>query len=159
MLGIADTVGEAYFKAEEATKTALPLSGTVLITVNDKDKPEVVEVAKTFIQAGFRIMSTSGTAALLISHGLPVEEVCKIDEGRPDCYDVITNGRVQLVVNTPVGAGRGPDDSYIRKACIKSRVPYITTIAAALASAKGILAVQKGQSEVQSLQERHSHIK
>ena len=159
VLGIADTVGEAYFKAEEATKTALPTSGTVLITVNDKDKPEVVEVAKTFVQAGFKILSTSGTAALLISHGIPVEEVCKIDEGRPDCYDVITNGKVQLVVNTPIGSGRGPDDSYIRKACIKSRVPYITTIAAALASAKGILAVQQGQSEVQSLQERHSHIK
>ena len=159
VLGIADTVGEAYFKAEEATKTALPTSGTVLITVNDKDKPEVVEVAKTFVQAGFKIMSTSGTAALLISHGIPVEEVYKIDEGRPDCYDVITNGKVQLVVNTPIGSGRGPDDSYIRKACIKSRVPYITTIAAALASAKGILAVQQGQSEVQSLQERHSHIK
>ncbi len=159
VLGIADTVGEAYFKAEEATKTALPTSGTVLITVNDKDKPEVVEVARTFVQAGFKILSTSGTAALLISHGIPVEEVFKIDEGRPDCYDVITNGKVQLVVNTPIGSGRGPDDSYIRKACIKSRVPYITTIAAALASAKGILAVQQGQSEVQSLQERHSHIK
>ncbi len=159
VLGIADTVGEAYFKAQEATKTALPMSGTVLITVNDKDKPEVVEVAKTFVKAGFRILSTSGTAALLISHGIPVEEVFKIDEGRPDCYDVITNGKVQLVVNTPIGSGRGPDDSYIRKACIKSRVPYITTIAAALASAKGILAVRQGQSEVQSLQERHSHIK
>ena len=159
VLGIADTVGEAYFKAEEATKTALPMSGTVLITVNDKDKPEVVEVAKTFVKAGFKILSTSGTAALLISHNIPVEEVYKIDEGRPDCYDMITNGKVQLVVNTPIGAGRGPDDSYIRKACIKSRVPYITTIAAALASAKGILAVQQGQSEVQSLQERHSHIR
>ena len=159
VLGIADTVGEAYFKAEEATKTPLPTSGTVLITVNDKDKPEVVEVARTFVKAGFRILSTSGTAALLISHGIPVEEVYKIQEGRPDCYDMITNGKVQLVVNTPVGAGRGPDDSYIRKACIKSRVPYITTIAAALASAKGILAVQGGTSDVQSLQERHSHIR
>ena len=158
VLGIADTVGEAYFKAEEATKTALPLSGAVLITVNDKDKPEVVEVARTFVQAGFRILSTSGTAALLISHGIPVTEIFKIDEGRPDCYDVITNGKVQLVVNTPIGSGRGPDDSYIRKACIKSRVPYITTIAAALASARGILAVQQGESPVQSLQERHSHI-
>ncbi|MBQ6175286.1 MAG: carbamoyl-phosphate synthase large subunit [Clostridia bacterium] len=159
VLGIADTVGEAYFKAEEATKTPLPTSGTVLITVNDKDKPEVVEVARTFVQAGFKVMSTSGTAALLISHNIPVTEVFKIDEGRPDCYDVITNGKVQLVVNTPIGSGHGPDDSYIRKACIKSRVPYITTIAAALASAKGILSVQQGQSEVQSLQERHSHIR
>jgi carbamoyl-phosphate synthase large subunit len=158
VLGIADTVGEAYVKAEEATKTPLPTSGTVLITVNDKDKPEVVEVARTFVRAGFRILSTSGTAALLISHGIPVEEVCKIQQGRPNCYDVITNGKVQLVINTPIGAGNGPDDSYIRKACIKSRVPYITTIAAALASARGILSIQQGESPVQSLQERHSHI-
>ena len=158
VLGIADTVGEAYFKAQEATKSPLPTGGTVLITVNDKDKPEVVEVARTFAKAGFRILSTSGTAALLISHGIPVEEVCKIQEGRPNCYDMITNGKVQLVVNTPVGVGRGPDDSYIRKACIRSRVPYITTIAAALASARGILAAQQGESPVQSLQERHSHI-
>ena len=159
VLGIADTVGEAYFKAEEATKLPLPMKGTVLITVNDKDKAEVVEVGRLFREAGFEILSTSGTAACLREAGVEVKTVCKINEGRPDCYDVITNGKVQLVVNTPIGAGNGTDDSYIRKACIKSRVPYITTIAAALASAKGILTVQQGESAVQSLQERHAQIR
>ena len=160
VLGIADTVGEAYFKAQEATQSSLPMEGTVLITVNDRDKAEVAEVARAFHAAGFRILSTSGTAALLTREGIPCQTVPKINEGlRPNCYDVITNGRVQLVVNTPIGAGNGPDDSYIRKACIKCRVPYITTIAAALASARGILTVQKGTSAVQSLQERHRAIR
>ncbi len=158
VLGIADTVGEAYFKAQEGTKLPLPMGGTVLITVNDRDKAEVAEVAQAFHEAGFDILSTTGTAALLRKEGIPCEVVPKINEGRPDCYDVITNGRVQLVVNTPIGAGNGTDDSYIRKACIKSRVPYITTMAAALASARGIQTVQKGTSEVQSLQERHRAI-
>ncbi len=159
VLGIADTVGEAYFKAQEATQSPLPMGGTVLITVNDRDKAEVAEVARAFHQAGFKILSTAGTAALLTREGISCTSVPKINEGlRPNCYDVITNGRVQLVVNTPIGAGNGPDDSYIRKACIKSRVPYITTIAAALASANGILTVQKGTSAVQSLQERHRAI-
>ena len=158
VLGIADTVGEAYFKAQEGTKSPLPMGGTVLITVNDRDKAEVAEVAQAFHEAGFDILSTTGTAALLRKEGIPCEVVPKINEGRPDCYDVITNGRVQLVVNTPIGAGNGTDDSYIRKACIKSRVPYITTMAAALASARGIQTVQKGTSEVQSLQERHRAI-
>ena len=158
VLGIADTAGEAYFKAQEATKSPLPTEGTVLITVNDKDKAEAVEAAADFVKAGFRLLATRGTAALLRANGIPVEEVHKINEGRPDCYDLITNGKVQLVVNTPIGSGNGPDDSYIRKACIKSRVPYLTTIAAALASAKGILEVGKGSTEVISLQERHSRI-
>jgi len=158
VLGIADTAGEAYFKAQEATKSPLPTEGTVLITVNDKDKAEAVEAAADFVKAGFQLLATRGTAALLRANGIPVEEVHKINEGRPDCYDLITNGKVQLVVNTPIGSGNGPDDSYIRKACIKSRVPYLTTIAAALASAKGILEVGKGSTEVISLQERHSRI-
>ena len=157
VLGIADTVGEAYFKAEEATKTPLPTEGTVLISVNDKDKDEAVEVAATFRQAGFSILATRGTAAKLRENGIPCEIAEKIHEGRPDCYDVITNGKAQLVVNTPIGP-HGPDDSYIRKACIRSRVPYITTITAALASARGILSAAKGSREVVSLQERHSRI-
>ena len=160
VLGIADTVGEAYFKAQEATKSPLPTEGTVLITVNDKDKAEVPEMAADFVKAGFKLLATKGTARLLESVGIPCGVVCKINEGRPDCYDIITNGGVQLVVNTPIGSGNGPDDSYIRKACIKSRVPYITTMAAALASAKGILAAQaETGSDVVSLQERHAKIR
>ena len=156
VLGIASTVGEAYFKAEEGTKTALPTEGTVLITVSDRDKDEVGDVAAAFHAAGFEIMATAGTANVIEGIGIPVQRVHKINEGRPDCYDVITNGKVQLVVNTP---SYGPvDDSYIRKACIRSRVPYITTITAAKASANGILAVQAGEHPIKSLQEWHAGI-
>ena len=160
VLGLADTVGEAFYKAQEATKSKLPLEGTVLISVSDRDKGEVVEVAKRFKEAGFAILATGHTKELIEQAGIEAERVCKRSEGRPDIYDVITNGKVQLVVNTPKGDEDGPDDSYVRKACIKSRVPYITTMAAALASADGILAEQKQEkNEVVSLQELHSRIR
>ena len=160
VLGLADTVGEAFYKAQEATKSELPLEGTVLISVSDRDKGEVVEVAKRFKEAGFAILATGHTKELIEQAGIEAERVFKRSEGRPDIYDVITNGKVQLVVNTPKGDEDGPDDSYVRKACIKSRVPYITTMAAALASADGILAEQKQEkNEVVSLQELHSRIR
>ena len=160
VLGLADTVGEAFYKAQEATKSKLPLEGTVLISVSDRDKGEVVEVAKRFKEAGFAILATGHTKELIEQAGIEAERVFKRSEGRPDIYDVITNGKVQLVVNTPKGDEDGPDDSYVRKACIKSRVPYITTMAAALASADGILAEQKqDKNEVVSLQELHSRIR
>lgn len=160
VLGLADTVGEAFYKAQEATKSKLPLEGTVLISVSDRDKGEVVEVAKRFKEAGFAILATGHTKELIEQAGIEAERVFKRSEGRPDIYDVITNGKVQLVVNTPKGDEDGPDDSYVRKACIKSRVPYITTMAAALASADGILAEQKQEkNEVVSLQELHSRIR
>ncbi|MBR3017035.1 MAG: carbamoyl-phosphate synthase large subunit [Clostridia bacterium] len=158
VLGIADTVGEAYFKAEEATKTPLPLSGTVLISVNDKDKAEAVDVADTFQKAGFNLLATRGTAAFLAQHGIFTGIAEKLTEGRPNCYDIITNGKVQLVVNTPISDPNAPDDSYIRKACIRSRIPYITTITAAMASARGILSMSQGKHELLSLQERHERI-
>lgn len=160
VLGLADTVGEAFYKAQEATKSKLPLEGTVLISVSDRDKGEVVEVAKRFKEAGFAILATGHTKELIEQAGIEAEKIFKRSEGRPDIYDVITNGKVQLVVNTPKGDEDGPDDSYVRKACIKSRVPYITTMAAALASADGILAEQKQEkNEVVSLQELHSRIR
>ena len=160
VLGLAETVGEAFYKAQEATKSKLPLEGTVLISVSDRDKGEVVEVAKRFKEAGFAILATGHTKELIEQAGIEVERVFKRSEGRPDIYDVITNGKVQLIVNTPKGDEDGPDDSYVRKACIKSRVPYITTMAAALASADGILAEQKQEkNEVVSLQELHSRIR
>lgn len=159
VLGLAKTAGEAYFKAQEATKSKLPLSGTVLISVGDRDKGDLIEVAKMFDQAGFKIIATGHTKEMIESVGIPAEYICKMSEGRPNIYDIITNGKVDLVVNTPKGDEDGPDDSYVRKACIKSRVPYITTMAGALASANGILTVQKQESkEVVSLQELHSHI-
>ena len=159
VLGLADTVGEAYFKAQEGTKSKLPLSGSVLISVSDRDKGEVVEVAKRFHEAGFHLVATGHTKEMIEAAGMEAERICKMSEGRPNIYDIITNGKVDLVVNTPKGDEDGPDDSYVRKACIKSRVPYITTMAAALASADGILTVQKQEAkDVVSLQELHSHI-
>ena len=158
VLGIADTVGEAYFKAQEATKSPLPTSGTVLLSINDKDKAEAVDVAATFRKAGFSLLATRGTAAFLEKHGIHADIAEKLTEGRPNCYDIITNGKVQLVVNTPINDPNAQDDSYIRKACIRSRVPYITTITAAMASARGILSMRKGEHRLLSLQERHQMI-
>ena len=120
---------------------------------------EVAEVASRFHEAGFTILATTNTAAVIEKAGVPVTTVRKMAEGRPNVYDIITNGKVDLVINTPHGAD-DIDDSYVRKACIKSRVSYITTMAAALASADGILTVQKQETkEVVSLQELHSRIK
>ncbi len=158
VLGLATTTGEAFFKAQEGTKSKLPLSGTVLISVGDRDKAEVAEVASRFSKAGFNIVATSGTQATIKAAGIEADHIYNMEEGRPNVYDIITNGKVDLVINTP--KGEGADDSYVRKACIKSRVPYMTTMAAALASADGILEVQKQDAkDVVSLQELHSRIK
>ncbi len=161
VLGLAETVGEAFYKAQEGTKTMLPLEGKVLISVGGRDKADVVEVAKLFDEAGFEIIATKGTARDIAEAGIKVTRIAKVSEGdRPNVYDVITNGEVQIVVNTPKVADAGPDDSYVRKACIKSRIPYITTMAAAMASARGIKTVkEKGCKNVMSLQERHANIK
>ncbi len=161
VLGLAETVGEAFYKAQEGTNSILPLEGKVLISVGGRDKADVVEVARLFDEAGFEILATKGTARDIAEAGIKVTKIAKVSEGdRPNVYDVITNGEVQIVVNTPKVADAGPDDSYVRKACIKSRVPYITTMAAAMASARGIKSIKtKGCKDVVSLQERHANIK
>lgn len=160
VLGLASTVGEAFFKAQEATQTRLPLEGTVLISVNRKDKAEVVEVAKLFHQAGFHILATGNTCKLIQEAGIPAELVKKLYEGRPNVLDMITNKKIDLIVNSPVGADSVNDDSYLRKAAIKGKIPYMTTIAAAKATAEGILCIrQDGSGEIRSLQELHSRIK
>ncbi|MDO4454222.1 MAG: carbamoyl-phosphate synthase large subunit [Eubacteriales bacterium] len=161
VLGLADTFGEAYFKAQEATKTPLPMEGTVLISVNNADKAEVAEVAKDLINAGFKLMATGNTYKTIVDAGYEARKVNKMCEGRPNLYDVITNKEVQLVINTPAGKETVTDDSYVRKAAIKARVPYITTMAAAKAAAKGILTIQSNnrKSDVASLQELHKKIK
>ena len=160
VLGLSTYYGEAFFKAQEATQTKLPLGGTVLISVNRKDKPEVVEIAKLFKEAGFKILATGTTYELITGSGIEAERVNKLYEGRPNILDLITNGDIDLIVNTPSGKESVHDDSYLRKAAIKERVPYMTTIAAARATAKGILYVQKhGDSDVKSLQQLHSEIK
>ena len=161
VLGIADSFGLAYYKAQEATKTPLPVSGTVLISVPDPDKPAVLETAREFIKLGFNIKATQGTHHFLKENGIVSEEIKKIFEGRPNIVDGITNSEIHLVINTPSGKRSQDDDSYIRKTAIKYNVPYITTLAAALASAKGIAAYKEStlqEANTKSLQEYHGDI-
>ena len=160
VLGLADTFGEAFFKAQEATQTALPLSGTVLMSVSDHDKGDLVEVGSLFAEAGFEIVATAGTKAMLEEAGIPARKVLKVQEGRPNLVDLILNNEVALVLNTPsLSTESAQDDSYIRKAAIKAHVPYMTTMAAAKATALGIAEVKKnGASGVRALQEYHASI-
>lgn len=159
VLGLSTYYGEAFYKAQEATQTSLPLSGTVLISVNRKDKDEVVEIGKLFHECGFKILATESTCRLINEAGIPAERVNKLQEGRPNILDLITNGKIDLIVNSPVGKDSAHDDSYLRKAAIKGKIPYMTTIAAARATAKGIHYVQQhSDSDVKSLQEIHSMI-
>ena len=159
VLGLAPTVGEAFYKAQEATKTCIPLSGTVLLSVNDLDKAELVDLAKGFHECGFRILATAGSYALIHEAGIPAEKVFKLQEGRPNILDKITNGEIDLIINTPVGKQSATDDSYIRKAAIKNRVSYMTTMAAAQATVEGIKAVKRPESlGVKSLQQFHAEI-
>ena len=131
----------------------------MLISVNRKDKPEVVEVAQSFYEDGFNLIATGTTYELIKSAGIPVKRVNKLYEGRPNILDMITNGDIQLIVNSPAGKESVTDDSYLRKAAIKAKVPYMTTIAAAKATAKGIKYVKAhGQGEVHSLQSLHAQI-
>ena len=160
VLGLSPYYGEAFYKAQEATQTQLPLSGTVLISVNGKDKPEVIEIAQLFHDAGFEILATQGTYKLITEAGIDAEPVKKLHEGRPNILDLITNGKIDLIVNSPVGKDSVHDDSYLRKAAIKGKIPYMTTIAGARATAKGILYVQKhGNADVKSLQQLHNEIR
>ncbi len=159
VLGLSASYGEAFYKAQEATQSKLPLEGTVLISVNRKDKPEVVEVAKSLYEDGFKIVATGTTCDIINEAGIPAEKVKKLFEGRPNVLDRITNGDFQLIINSPAGKESVNDDSYLRKAAIKAKVPYMTTIAAAKATADGIHYVKKhGNGEIKSLQQLHSEI-
>ena len=160
VLGIAGTTGEAFFKAEEAAQATLPTSGNVLISVNRQDKPEVVEVAQLFDKAGFKIYATGTTCDIINEAGIKAEKVKKLYEGRPNILDMMTNGDLQLVVNSPVGKDSIHDDSYLRKSAIKYKIPYITTMAAAKAAAEGIAYVNAHpDGDLRSLQEWHGLIK
>ncbi len=159
VLGLSRSYGEAFFKAQEAVQSKLPLEGRVLISVNKKDKDEVVGVAKRLAEDGFQIFATQGTYNLITAAGIPATKVKKMYEGRPNVNDMITNGDFDLIINSPVGKDSVHDDSYLRKAAIKAKTPYITTVAAARVTAEGIhyLKTHKG-SEVKSLQELHGEI-
>ena len=158
VLGMADNPGLAFYKAQEAAKQRLPSDGTVLITVSPRDRAGGLEAAQHFSALGFAIKATVGTREYLAGHGINSELILKEHQGRPNITDAVKNGEIQLVVNTPSGKLSVEDDSYIRKAAIKYKVPYITTTTAAVSAAKGIAAHRKGHSEVKSLQEYHADI-
>ncbi len=159
VLGMSPSYGEAFFKAQEAIQSKLPLSGSVLISVKDKDKDEALRVAKSLAGDGFKLYATGGTYDRLKAEGIECEKVLKLYEGRPNCYDLITNGQIQLIINSPIGKNSLHDDSYLRKAAIKAKVPYVTTMAAALATADGIHYVKTHtEHTVKSLQEMHAEI-
>ena len=158
VLGMADSFGAAFFKAQEAAQQTLPLEGVVLITVSEKDRPAVLEVARQFFDLGFKIKATAGTHKFLADQGIPSDPVLKLHEGRPHIVDSIKSKEIDLVINTPSGKLGKHDDSYIRKAAIKYKVPYITTLAGALAAARGIAAIRTGRGQVRSLQWYHRNI-
>ena len=161
VLGLSEFWGEAFYKAQEATQTRLPLEGSVLISVNDKDKPEVAELAREFANTGFKILASKDTCRIIQEAGVPAERVFKLqEERRPNILDLITNGKIDLIVNTPgQSKEHGWDDSYLRKNAIKKKIPYMTTMAAAYATVSGIKSMKmQGCNKVKSLQELHAQI-
>lgn len=160
VLGLASTVGEAFLKAQEATQTAIPSEGTVLMSVSDRDKDEAAKVAQAFVDAGFAVVATKGTCELLNEAGIKAEHINKLGEGRPNILDALANGEIAIVVNTPASSTEShEDDSYIRKSAIKNHVPYMTTLAAAYVTAMGVKESKKNEgSGVRSLQEIHATI-
>ena len=159
VLGISNSYGRAFFKAQEATQTALPFEGTVLFTIADRDKSAALEPVRLFREMGFRIMTTQGTYQFLKDSGIDTVPVRKLGYGRPNLVDVIKSGEVQLLVNTPSGKRSAEDNSKVRKAAIRYKIPYITTTAAAIAAAKGIAARREGAPQVKSLQAYHEDIR
>ncbi len=159
VLGMADSFGLAFYKAQEAALQKLPVEGTVLLTLADGDKKAALEIAKRFERLGFEIKATRGTHRFLAQHGIVTEVIDKMHEGRPNIVDAIKNGEIQLVINTPDGKRSLYDDSYIRKAAIRYKIPYITTIAAAVAAARGIEAFREKGCEIKSLQRYHEDLR
>ncbi|HOV90769.1 MAG TPA: carbamoyl-phosphate synthase large subunit [Syntrophorhabdaceae bacterium] len=160
VLGIAESFGLAYFKSQDAAGQRLPTKGNVLITINARDREAILDVAKYLKEAGFNIFATNGTHRFLSEYGIPSIPIKKVHEGRPNIVDAIHNKEIHLIINTPAGKSSKYDDSYIRKAAIKYKIPYITTAAAAKAAAEGIKAYleNNGVIHVKSLQGYHSEI-
>ena len=159
VLGMASTFGHAFFKAEEACLQRLPEKGTALISVSKFDRPGVLDIARRFSKLGFKIKATSGTAAFFAENGIEAEVIKKLYEGRPNIVDAIKNREINLVINTPSGKLSTHDDSYIRKAAIQYKVPYITTLAAAIAAARGIEAFHQCRTDVKALQDYHADLR
>ena len=160
VLGMSQSAGGAYFKAQEAAKAELPTEGTVLISLNRAERPEGPEVARILHENGFKILATGNTYETIVAAGIPAEKVKKMYEGRPNILDHISNGDIQLIINSPAGKESVHDDTYIRKAAIKYKVPYITTIVAGHAAAEGIdHMLKRHKGAIHSLQEWHTSIK
>jgi carbamoyl-phosphate synthase large subunit len=156
VMGIADSFGMAFAKAQISADGALPLSGTVFVTVNDHDKNNVAPIARRFHALGFKILATEGTARHLRARGIPTERVLKVYEGRPNAIDLIVSGAIQLLINTPLGKLTQQDDYAIRRAALQHRVPYTTTLSAASAACDAVIALRSRTGEVRSLQEWHA---
>ena len=155
VMGVADNFGEAFAKAQLAAGQKLPVEGTVFISVTDHDKPHVASVARKFVDMGFKLVATAGTADVLEADGMSVERVYKVKEGRPNVVDLIKGERIHLIVNTPHGQDPFFDEKAIRRAAVQARIPTITTLSAARAAAEGIFALQSGEVRVQALQQLH----
>nr|MBA3890691.1 carbamoyl-phosphate synthase large subunit [Gemmatimonadaceae bacterium] len=153
VMGIADSFGQAFAKAQMAASNALPLEGAILITVNDNDKANVTPIARRFHEMGFTLYATTGTSRFLRARGIPCERTLKIHEGRPNCFDLIVNQQVQLLVNTPFGKHAQRDDYTMRQAAIRHHIPYTTTLSGAAAASDAILSLRSRTPGVRSLQE------
>ena len=156
VMGVAATFGEAFAKAQLAAGQVLPLKGTIFMSVNDHDKDGAVSLAREFIEMGFHLVATHGTAEVLEAAGLRPERVYKVKEGRPNVVDLIKGDRIQLIINTPRGQDTFFDEKAIRRAAVMARIPTITTLAAARAAAEGIAALQEGSLNVAALQAIHA---
>ncbi len=159
VLGLAPTYGEAFIKSQEGVQSSLPESGAVLISVNRKDKPRAAELAKSFYEMGFEILSTGTTCDIINEAGIPAKKIKKLYEGRPNILDAISNGEIQMIVNTPSGKESIHNDSYLRKGAIKAKKPYMTTMAAAFAAADGIKTIKNSPNgNIKSIQDLHAVI-
>jgi len=156
VMGVADNFGEAFAKAQLASGQKLPIKGTVFVSVRDQDKSQVAQVAQKFVDMGFNLVATAGTADVLENAGMTVERVYKVKEGRPNVVDLIKGERIQLIINTPHGLEPWFDEQAIRRAAVNNRITSITTLSAARAAAEGIAALQRGEVKVYALQRLHS---
>jgi len=156
VMGVADDFGEAFAKAQLAAGHVLPTTGTAFISVNQRDKGNIASLAQRFLDLGFAIVATHGTADTLEEAGIVCERVYKVKEGRPNVVDLIKGGKIQLIINTPYGVDPFFDEKAIRRAAVTHRIPTITTLAAARAAADGIAAIQRGEINVKALQHLHA---
>jgi carbamoyl-phosphate synthase large subunit len=154
VMGFDESFGMAYAKAQLSAGTDLPTGGTLVVTVNDSDKATVTPILRRFHDLGFRILATEGTCRYLQARGVPAERVFKVGEGRPHIVDHIISGKVQLLINTPLGKKSQYDDYAMRRAAIAYKVPYATTLSAASAACDAVIALRSREREVKSLQER-----